>query len=116
VDAYNANPSSMKAAIQNFARSAGDHKILVLGAMAELGDESLDEHQAIVDEIKKHKWKDVLLVGGDFAKLKHPFVQLASAAEAGSVLQQQNLQGAYVLLKGSRSMGMEAVLPYINEA
>jgi UDP-N-acetylmuramoyl-tripeptide--D-alanyl-D-alanine ligase len=116
VDAYNANPSSMKAAIQNFARSAGDHKILVLGAMAELGDESLDEHQAIVDEIRKHNWKDVLLVGGDFGKLKHPFVQLASAAEAGSVLQQQNLQGAYVLLKGSRSMGMEAVLPYINEA
>lgn len=116
VDAYNANPSSMKAAIQNFARAAGANKILVLGAMAELGAESLDEHKALIDEIKKHRWKDVVLVGGDFGKLKHPYVQRASAEEAGTWLQGQNLKGAYLLLKGSRSMSMEKVLPYINEA
>ena len=116
VDAYNANPSSMKAAIENFGRAAGDGKMLVLGAMAELGEESIDEHKAIVDEIKKHSWKDVLLVGGDFAKIKHPFRQLASAEDAGKWLQQQNLNGAYLLVKGSRSMGMEGVLPYINES
>lgn len=116
VDAYNANPSSMKAAIQNFARTAGDNKILVLGAMAELGAESGAEHQAIIDEIKKHSWQAVLLVGGDFEKLKHPFVQLKSAEEAGGWLQQQNINGAYLLVKGSRSMGMEGVLPYLNNA
>jgi UDP-N-acetylmuramoyl-tripeptide--D-alanyl-D-alanine ligase len=115
VDAYNANPSSMKAAIENFSRTAGDHKYLVLGAMAELGAESLEEHKALVEEIKKHNWQQVLLVGGDFQKIKHPFVQLASADEAGNWLQQQPLQDAYLLLKGSRSMGMEKVLSYLNE-
>ena len=115
LDAYNANPSSMKAAIQNFARSAGIPKILALGAMAELGDESLEEHKAMIDEIKKHLWKAVLLVGGDFAKLKHPFLQFSSADEAGSWLAQQNLQHAHLLVKGSRSMGMEKVVPYLNE-
>ncbi len=114
VDAYNANPSSMKAAIENFSRAAGDHKILVLGAMAELGNESLDEHKAIVAEIKKYTWQQVVLVGGDFQKIKHPFVQLASADEAGKWLQLQPLQDAYLLLKGSRSMGMEKVLSYLN--
>lgn len=115
VDAYNANPSSMKAAIENFSRTAGDGKILVLGAMAELGNESLQEHQTIVDEIKKYNWKAVLLVGGDFQRLNHPFLQMASADEAGKWLQQQSLHDTHLLLKGSRSMAMENVLPYINE-
>ncbi len=115
LDAYNANPSSMKAAIENFARAAGGSKILVLGAMAEMGAESIAEHVALVEEIKKHRWKAVLLVGGDFGRIAHPFLQMASAAEAGSWLQQQSLKDAFLLLKGSRSMGIEAVLPYINE-
>jgi UDP-N-acetylmuramoyl-tripeptide--D-alanyl-D-alanine ligase len=115
VDAYNANPSSMKLAIENFAQVPGDGKILVLGAMAELGGESLREHQALVEELKKHNWEQVLLVGGDFAKLNHPYKQMASADEAGWWLQQQPLDGAYLLLKGSRSMQIEKVMAYIKE-
>jgi UDP-N-acetylmuramoyl-tripeptide--D-alanyl-D-alanine ligase len=99
VDAYNANPSSMKAAIENFARTAGDSKILVLGAMAELGTESIDEHKALIDEIKKHRWKEVILVGGDFEKIRHPFVQLASAAEAGQWLKAQNLESCVAVIE-----------------
>jgi UDP-N-acetylmuramoyl-tripeptide--D-alanyl-D-alanine ligase len=114
VDAYNANPSSMKLAIENFAQVPGDGKILVLGAMAELGGESLQEHEAVVDELKKHNWKQVLLVGGDFAKLEHPYRQMASADEAGRWLQQQPLDGACLLLKGSRSMQIEKVMTYIK--
>jgi UDP-N-acetylmuramoyl-tripeptide--D-alanyl-D-alanine ligase len=56
----------------------------------------------------------VILVGGDFEKITHPFVQLASAAEAGQWLKAQNLEYASLLLKGSRSIGMEDVLSYIN--
>jgi UDP-N-acetylmuramoyl-tripeptide--D-alanyl-D-alanine ligase len=115
LDAYNANPSSMKAAIENFGRAAGDSKILVLGAMAELGAESPAEHQALIEEIKKWNWEAVLLVGGDFQKIPHPYLQMATADEAGAWLQQQNLKNVYLLLKGSRSMGMEGVLRYINE-
>jgi UDP-N-acetylmuramoyl-tripeptide--D-alanyl-D-alanine ligase len=114
MDAYNANPSSMKLAIENFAQGPGNGKILVLGAMAELGDESLQEHQALIDELKKHNWKEVLLVGGDFEKLDHPYRQMASADEAGRWLQQQSLDSAFLLLKGSRSMQIEKVLTYLN--
>jgi UDP-N-acetylmuramoyl-tripeptide--D-alanyl-D-alanine ligase len=65
LDAYNANPTSMRAAIENFVHLEADNKILVLGAMAELG-QSKAEHEAILDLIGQYKWKDVVLVGGDF--------------------------------------------------
>ena len=113
LDAYNANPSSMKAAIDNFAKAESSNKILVLGAMAELGDESLEEHQRLVAEISRHPWRDVLLVGGDFRKVSHPFHSFANATVAGEWLQTQNLRDAYLLVKGSRSMQMENVLNYI---
>lgn len=114
LDAYNANPSSMKLAIENFSRASGDNKILVLGAMAELGEESLQEHQNIVSEIGKGQWKDVVLVGGDFLKFAHPYRTLATAREAGEWLKQQGLRDAYLLVKGSRSTGMEKVLEYLD--
>lgn len=114
VDAYNANPSSMKVAIDNFAQTTENNKILVLGAMAELGATSVQEHQELVDQIGRYNWKAVLLVGGDFAKLQHPYLQFSSAAEAGAWLQSQSLANAYFLIKGSRSMQMEGVLQYIN--
>jgi UDP-N-acetylmuramoyl-tripeptide--D-alanyl-D-alanine ligase len=114
LDAYNANPSSMKVAIENFARIHGDNKILVLGAMAELGAGSLQEHRTLVEEIGKYPWKDVLLVGGDFLRFDHPYRRLATAQEAGQWLQQQGLRDAYLLVKGSRSTGMEKVLDYLN--
>ena len=113
LDAYNANPSSMKAAIDNFAKAEGSTKVLVLGAMAELGNESLDEHQGLVDEISRHSWKAVLLVGGDFLKLQHPFLSFSKPEEAGEWLQGKNFQDAFLLVKGSRSMQMEKVLNYL---
>ena len=76
LDAYNANPSSMKLAIENFARISSPDKVLILGAMAELGKESVAEHQQVVDLIAKYPWKAVVLVGGDFLKTKHPLQNL----------------------------------------
>lgn len=113
LDAYNANPSSMKAAIDNFAKAEGDHKFLVLGAMAELGQESLDEHQNIVNEIGRHPWQHVLLVGGDFLKTPHPFLSFSTPEEAGVWLKSHHVTDAYLLVKGSRSMQMEKVLNYL---
>jgi UDP-N-acetylmuramoyl-tripeptide--D-alanyl-D-alanine ligase len=113
LDAYNANPSSMKAAIDNFSKTAGDNKYLVLGAMAELGSSSIQEHNDIIKEINKHKWKEVLLVGGDFAKADHQYKHFQSSEEAGSWLKTQKLQDAFFLIKGSRSMQMEKVLAYL---
>lgn len=110
LDAYNANPSSMRAAIDNFARLHAEDKVLMLGAMAELGEESLDEHRAIVSFIEKFNWKSVVLVGGDFRKIKHPFIQLENSAEARDWFRGQTFNNTYLLIKGSRSMQMEKVL------
>lgn len=113
LDAYNANPSSMKAAIDNFAKAEGHEKILALGAMAELGADSLKEHSGIIKEIDKHQWKDVLLVGGDFLKVDHTYRKFNSPEEAGSWLQNIKPHNAFFLIKGSRSMQMEKLLDYL---
>jgi UDP-N-acetylmuramoyl-tripeptide--D-alanyl-D-alanine ligase len=110
LDAYNANPSSMKLAIENFAGLTADNKVLMLGGMAELGEESLEEHSGIVDVIKQGKWKAVVLVGGDFLKIQHPYTSFTNATEAKEWLQQQRFENTYLLIKGSRSIQMENVL------
>ncbi len=113
LDAYNANPTSMKAAIENFAKAEGNEKILALGAMAELGADSLKEHDDIIKEIDKHQWKDVILVGGDFMKVDHTYRKFNSPTEAGEFIQNIKPQNAFFLIKGSRSMQMEKLLDYL---
>ncbi|MET0465718.1 MAG: UDP-N-acetylmuramoyl-tripeptide--D-alanyl-D-alanine ligase [Chitinophagaceae bacterium] len=110
LDAYNANPSSMRLAIENFARLQADNKVLMLGAMAELGNESLQEHLSIVDLIAQHKWQAVALVGGDFMKMQHPFLRFETAEQARQWWQQQQFEQTHFLIKGSRSMQMEKIL------
>ncbi len=110
MDAYNANPSSMKLAIENFAKLHPENKVLMLGAMAELGNESLAEHKAIIELIRQYTWGKVILVGGDFLKIEHPFISFSNAAEARTWLQQQYFENTYLLIKGSRSSKMELVL------
>ena len=104
LDAYNANPSSLKLAIENFARLAGEKKVLMLGAMAELGNESFDEHKAIVEIINKYKWTNVVLVGGNFLKIEHPYISFNTSNEARKWLIEQNLENTHLLIKGSRSI------------
>jgi UDP-N-acetylmuramoyl-tripeptide--D-alanyl-D-alanine ligase len=110
LDAYNANPSSMKLAIENFAKLNAENKILALGAMAELGVESLEEHKAIVKLIGQYKWKDVILVGGDFLKINHPYISFSNSDEAKQWYTQQQFENSSILVKGSRSMQMEKLI------
>ena len=110
LDAYNANPTSMRAAIENFASIDADKKVLLLGAMAELGHESLAEHRSIVALIAQYPWEQVALVGGDFNKIEHPFLRFENATEAGQWLRQQQLEHTHLLIKGSRSSQMELVM------
>jgi UDP-N-acetylmuramoyl-tripeptide--D-alanyl-D-alanine ligase len=110
LDAYNANPSSMKLAVENMAALSAGKKILMLGAMAELGDESLAEHEALVALIAQYQWEAVVLVGGDFLRIKHTYISMPDAHAAGQWLKACNPQDAYILVKGSRSMRMEKVL------
>ena len=110
LDAYNANPSSMRLAIENFAKLKAPKKVLMLGAMAELGSESLQEHIMIIDLIKQNDWDQVALVGGDFVKVEHPYQSFENSALAKSWFQQQGFKNSYILIKGSRSMQMEKLL------
>lgn len=110
LDAYNANPTSMKAAIDNLAKMEGSNKILMLGGMMEMGNESLSEHKAILDTIDGYKWKAVVLVGGDFNKFNHPYHYFNNSTEARDWFDKQNLENSTILIKGSRSMQMEKVL------
>lgn len=110
LDAYNANPSSMKAAVENFAQLPGAKKVLILGGMMELGNESIAEHKSLVDLINKFKWENVVLVGKDYLDLPDQFIHFNNAVEANEWYKQQQFIDAQVLVKGSRSMQMEKVL------
>ena len=110
LDAYNANPTSMKAAIENFAKMEGADKILLLGGMMEMGPESVKEHAGIVELLNQYQWKNVVLVGGDFDKVNHSYINFKTSSEAGSWLKQQQVKNSLLLIKGSRSMQMEKVL------
>ena len=110
LDAYNANPTSMKAAIENFVNMDGSNKVLMLGGMMELGYESIKEHQALVDLIAKYTWKDVILVGGDFSKIDHCFLYFENSTQAKEWFKNQHYNHSAILIKGSRSTQMEKVL------
>ena len=110
LDAYNANPTSMKAAIENFVNMEGANKVLMLGGMMELGSESLTEHQALVDLITRYTWKEVVLVGGDFSKINHSFLYFQNSTQAKEWYKNQQYNHTAILIKGSRSTQMEKVL------
>jgi UDP-N-acetylmuramoyl-tripeptide--D-alanyl-D-alanine ligase len=110
LDAYNANPTSMKAAIENFAKIHAENKVLLLGGMMELGKESVAEHEGIVNLIDQYTWKDVVLVGGDFNKFEHGYIYFGNSKEAADWFHQQFYENTYMLVKGSRSIQMEKLL------
>ncbi|MBW7891002.1 MAG: UDP-N-acetylmuramoyl-tripeptide--D-alanyl-D-alanine ligase [Chitinophagaceae bacterium] len=110
LDAYNANPSSMKAAVENFASMSGGNKILILGAMAELGAESIKEHQALIRLLEQYQWREVILVGGDFEKTVHSYQFFGSVGEAEQWLRSHPVRDSLYLIKGSRSMKMEQIM------
>ena len=110
LDAYNANPSSMKAAIENFANMPGNKKVLMLGGMMELGDESMTEHKNLVKLINQNQWHKVVLVGKDYKDLPVSFIHFYDVSDARNWFREQHFMDALILVKGSRSMQMEKVL------
>ena len=110
LDAYNANPSSMKVAIENFALMDGKNKIVILGGMMELGNESIKEHTNIIDLLSNYKWKQVVVTGKDFTNLPYSILHFNDATEIAGWFKKQQFKNATILIKGSRSMAMEKVL------
>ncbi len=115
LDAYNANPSSMAAALRSFAArpgAAGQTKLVILGDMFELGDESAAEHQQLGQLLAELNLPAVLLIGPEMAQAaSEPQAQhFPTKAEAAQWLQQHPVRGQQVLVKGSRGMALETLV------
>jgi UDP-N-acetylmuramoyl-tripeptide--D-alanyl-D-alanine ligase len=110
LDAYNANPNSMRAAIENFASTTLNQKILWIGGMKEMGEDEVKEHMELLSLIGQYTWADVILVGKEFETLPHPYRWYATSAEAKEAVMLQPPQLAAILIKGSRGSKMEVLL------
>lgn len=104
VDAYNANPTSMTAALENFRQMEAAHKVAILGDMKELGEGSHEEHQKVVDFLKECGFERVMLVGPEFGGTASSFEHYKDVKEVEALLAAHPLQGCCVLVKGSNSM------------
>ena len=110
VDAYNANPTSMRAALDNFARMAVPRKMAILGDMKELGDATADAHQEVVDRLATCGFDEVWLVGEAFAKTEHGQRTFVDVEAVKNFLQESMPQGYYILIKGSNSMKLASLV------
>ena len=113
LDAYNANPSSMKVALENFAALSGSHKIVILGDMFELGDDSAQEHQAIADLADSLAFERIFLVGKNFHAVASSHTTFEDFDRLKSFLSKDPLQGKTILIKGSRGMKLERVVELV---
>ena len=112
VDAYNANPTSMTAAIENFSMMKADDKMLILGDMRELGEVSQAEHRNIVDLLKEKGFTKVWLVGCEFKKVAQGsgFRLFEDVESVNQALKIESLSGYSILIKGSNSIGLTKII------
>lgn len=110
LDAYNANPTSMKLALENMASLPAENKWLLLGAMKEMGEESVAEHQSLVNLAKQLGFKNVILTGKEFESTDHDYISFSTSAEVKEYLMENKIENATILIKGSRGSKMEVVL------
>lgn len=110
IDAYNANPSSMKVALDNFITMPVQPKAIILGDMRELGPTSDELHAEVVEQIKKGQFDKVFLCGEHFSKVGKEFSPFATTEAMTEELRRQPLKGYHILIKGSHSMGLEKLV------
>jgi len=111
LDAYNANPSSMQAALENFAQLKAENKVVFLGDMFELGTDSKEEHEKIAKLVASYRFSKVFLIGKAFSATdaKNAFVSESFESFKNSI-NYSNINNATILIKGSRGMALERLL------
>lgn len=117
LDAYNANPSSMSEAIKNFATIDATNKVLLVGDMFELGDESKIEHERIGELIASFSFANVLLIGNHMKNAAEKCTHakyFSDKVQASEFLQKNPITHSFILIKGSRGMGLESLLPLLE--
>lgn len=110
LDAYNANPSSMKVALENFAALSASHKTIILGDMFELGEESAQEHQHIADLASSLGFETIVLVGKNFYAVTTQHVTFEDFENLKTHLSSNPFHKKTILIKGSRGMKLERLL------
>ena len=113
IDAYNANPTSMGAALDNFVQIKANHKAVILGNMGELGIESENEHRKIIGRLQEAKFDKVLLSGNEFCKIDNNFECFSSTNNLIEELKKNPLKGYTILIKGSRSTQLERCIEWL---
>lgn len=113
VDAYNANPTSMKAALENFCQVQAPHKMVILGDMKELGEASLEEHRKIVGLLSECRFDRVMLTGPEFKAATSLYEHFDNVDEVKDALEKSRPVGFTVLIKGSNSMKLSQLPAYL---
>ncbi len=116
LDAYNANPTSMMAALQHFNTIRGDSKMVFLGDMFELGETAQKEHQKIVDYLTNSNIDEIYLIGSYFSKTKSRvknIYQFTSFEALKKAFNNIIAEDTTILIKASRSMALERILPML---
>lgn len=110
LDAYNANPTSMRAALENFNNINAKHKTVFIGDMFELGTSSIDEHQSIIDYIKTLNFDNVYILGKHFINTKHHNIHSFIDFNEFKEFFKTKLRNNTILIKGSRGMALERIV------
>ena len=115
MDAYNANPTSMQAALRNFANICGKQHLLILGDMRELGSASEEEHRNILNLMKELGFKEAYLVGQNFCAYNDNanWRTFDNVEELRQYIENHCIEGKTILVKGSRGIMLEKVLPLL---
>lgn len=116
MDAYNANPTSMAAALENFSQMKGKPKAVMLGDMLELGQDAADEHREVLRQLESLSTETVILVGEHFMEVTEEASDIKvfpDVEKAGAHLAENPLTGYQVLVKGSRGIEMEKILRWL---
>jgi len=114
IDAYNANPTSMKASLDFFTSIPSTlPKMVILGEMKELGEKSVEEHQKLLNFLSQQSFDRIYLVGDIFRKLNTTHLFFENVEVLIQSLQKEPVNGHYILLKGSHSVHLEKVVDYL---
>ena len=113
VDAYNANPTSMMAALENFEQMEAPQKMVILGEMRELGEASEEEHLNILRHLSSMKLQNIWTIGNYFVNPLFPYNHFENVDSAIQALQAERPEGMTILIKGSNSVHLSNLIPYL---
>ena len=116
MDAYNANPTSMNASVRSFREICGERPLLILGDMRELGEASETEHKTILHLLKELGFHEAFLVGPNFGQYNDnpEYLTFATSDDLASYLESHPVSQRHILVKGSRGIQLERILPQIQ--